>query len=190
MPTSKLQKLSDLLQELDGLADQGTLEDQIEVGSALWEAGDRIKNTLDKIKGRARAEALTHVSEEKGSYTIDGSESATCTVTIPSPSTSVVKGTDMESLKTALGTDFTLYFEEVTTYKPRPEFGERVVKVDNQVHQDLLVRSVFQKENTPRVSFRRPTPKKKNPEVIVKNTKSQASPVSDVDSVLNELLDS
>jgi hypothetical protein len=48
-----------------------------------------------------------------------------------------------------------LFFEEVTTFKPRKEFDERVTALTNPLHQQILLNSIERVEPTLRVSFRR-----------------------------------
>lgn len=143
-----------LVSKLEDQAKTASLDEKVEVGSLLWEVSDVVNKKLDKIKTTVRQEAVQALNGEAGSQVFEGVENGTCSVTVTSPSTKIVKGADMDHLKTLLGPDFSLFFEEVTTYKPQSEFAKRVASSDDGQRKALL-RVVEQKENTPRVSFRR-----------------------------------
>lgn len=149
--------LLDQIKNLEAMVPGKTLNEKVEIGSILWDLGAAIEKALDGIKKEVRSEAVTRLKGAPGVETLTGTYAGTCAVTIPKPSTRVVKGADMASVKAVLGSDFSLFFEEVTTYKPRNEFTERFTDLD-AVEQQVLLKSVEQKENTPRVSFRRQAP--------------------------------
>jgi len=150
--------LLDQIKNLEAMIPGKPLNEKVEIGSILWDLGAAIDKALDGIKKEVRTEAVARLKGSPGIETLPGTYAGTCAVTIPKPSTRVVKGADMASVKSVLGSDFSLFFEEVTTYKPRSEFTERVTEMTDADQQQILLKSVEQKENTPRVSFRRQAP--------------------------------
>lgn len=146
---------------LEGLATierslaEASTERKVEIGSVLWDLGDAVKEVLDKIKQDVRVVAVEELKGQAGSTMLEGDDLGEATVTIPEASLRVPKGTNIDDLKSVLGSDFGLFFEEVVTVKPRKEFEERVVSLQNPLHQQILHNAVARVEPTPRVGFRR-----------------------------------
>jgi hypothetical protein len=153
-----LDGLTTVLEALEG----ATVERKIEVGSILWEFGDRIKEALDPLKTAVRTEAVKEMKGQVGSTTLDGDDMGEATVTIPAAQLRLPKGRDIEDLKRALGAKFSFFFEETITYKPHKEYEERVQQVDDALTQKVLFDAIERNELTPRVSFRRDKPSKRN----------------------------
>lgn len=154
-----------LLDGLDNIQQSmvdASLERKVEVGSVLWEVGDRLKKVLDTIKEDVRGAAVKDLGGQVGSTKIDGDDWGTAKVNIPAASLRVVKGKDIKSIKAALGSRFPLFFEEVVTYKPHKEFETRVEQVDEALEQKILLDAVERHELTPRVSFMRNQPSRRD----------------------------
>jgi len=155
-----------LLQNLETLKDllkSSGLDNKVEIGSMLWALGDEITKTLNGVKTDLRNEAITQLNGKKGSVELKGTDLGVATINIPSPTIRVPKGKDMSVVKSVIGSDFSIFFEEVLTYKPREGFDKHVVKVTNPLHQEILLTSVEQEELTPRVSLKRNPPPKTQP---------------------------
>ena len=116
---------------------------------------DTVRDVLDEIKKDVRVVAVTQLNGQTGSATLKGDDLGEATVNIPDATLRVPKGTNIDDLKRVLGSDFGLFFEEVTTIKPRSEFEDRVTALQNPLHQQILHNSVSRMEPTPRVSFKR-----------------------------------
>ena len=132
-----------------------SIERKIEIGSVLWELGDTVRDVLDEIKKDVRNTAVAQLKGQVGNARLEGDDLGEATVNIPEASLRVPKGTNIDDLKKVLGADFGLFFEEVTTVKPRKEFEERVTALPNALHQQILHNAVARVEPTPRVSFKR-----------------------------------
>jgi len=155
--------LLDGLETIKKSLDESTLERKVEIGSVLWQLGDAVKDVLDRIKSDVRVEAVAELKGQAGNTKLDGDDLGEATVTIPEASLRVPKGTNIDDLKKVLGSDFGLFFEEVTTVKPRKEFEDRVTALQNPLHKQILHNSVARVEPTPRVSFKRhELPKRKD----------------------------
>lgn len=155
---SAAQTITQQIRVLESFLQGKPLAEKVEIGSLLWDLRDLVSDTLDKIKDELRDEALSKLKRNPGIENFQGSFSGSCSVTVPKPSTRIVKGTDMSTLRTMLGDDFSLFFEETVSYKPRREFEERVAALEDPLHQQVLIKSIEHKDNTPRVSFRRNLP--------------------------------
>jgi hypothetical protein len=148
------------VERLKAMLPTANTEDAVEIGSVLWCLGDAIGETLNTVKTNLRTEATTQLAGGTGTASFDGSDLGTAVVNIPKASLKVPKGKKIEDIKMAIGSDFSLFFEEVVSYKPRKEFDERVTNLSNPLHQQILLNSVERVEPTPRVSFRRNAPAK------------------------------
>jgi len=155
------QVLLDGLDNIRTMMESASIERKIEVGSVLWELGDRLKETLDAIKKDVRQAAVQELGGQVGNVTLEGDDMGEATVTIPNASLRVPKGTNVENIKQALGSRFPFFFEEVITHKPQKEFEERVAAVTDALEQKILLSAVERTELTPRVSFRRHKPPKR-----------------------------
>lgn len=156
------QILLDGLDNIKASLQDAPIERKVEVGSVLWELGDRVKLVLDEIKEDVRKAAVKELGGQVGNTTIDGDDMGSATVTIPSASLRIPKGKDIESIKKALGNRFPFFFEEVVTFKPHKEFEDRVEKIDDALEQKILLDAVERQELTPRVSFRRDRPSRRS----------------------------
>lgn len=155
------QVLLDGLDNIKKSMENAPIERKVEVGSVLWELGDRVKEVLDAIKADVRKAAVSGLGGQIGNITINGDDMGSATVTIPSASLKVPKSKDIESIKQVLGSRFGFFFEEVTTFKPHKEFEDRVEKIKDPLEQKVLLDAVERQELTPRVSFRRDRPSRR-----------------------------
>lgn len=126
----------------------------VEAGTILAAIVTSATNALTDIKSNLRDTALSEL-EGSGSVDIEGSEVGKVTVTVPKPKLSLVKGTDPEVLKRHLGDNFDLYFETKVSYAPRKNAGEMVARMATGQDRDLLLCSLEESAQTPRVSFRK-----------------------------------
>jgi hypothetical protein len=132
-----------------------TTERKVEIGSVLWQLGDRVRDVLDDIKKDVRVVAVAELKGQVGHTTLEGDDLGEAIVNIPEVSLRVPKGTNIDDLKKVLGSDFGLFFEETITIRPRKEFEDRVTVLTNPLHQQILHNAVARVEPTPRVSFKR-----------------------------------
>ena len=149
------QVLMDGLNNIQESLKDASIERKVEVGSVLWEFWDRTKKVLDTIKKDVRTEAVDLLNGASGTTTVDGDDSGSAMVVVPSASLRIPKGKNIEDIKKALGPKFSLFFEEVTTFKPQKEFESRVEALDDSLEQTILLEAVERHEMTPRVTFRR-----------------------------------
>ena len=149
------QVLLDGLNNLRAAMEGAPLGRKIEVGSILWELGDRVKDVLNEIKKFVRIDAVAQLEGQVGTCTLEGDDWGEATVNIPEATLRVMKGADIDDLEDVLGNDFSLFFEEVLTIKPRKEFEDRVTSLENALHKQILLNAVQRDEPTPRVSFKR-----------------------------------
>lgn len=150
------------LDMLEKSLERAAMERQVEIGSVLWDFDDRVREVLDKIKVGVREEAVARLKGQVGRTIIEGDDMGEATVRIVEAGLRVPKGVNVEDVKHALGADFDLFFEETVTIKPRKEFEERVTAVTSSLHQQVLHNAVERVEHTPRVSFRRHKPSKRD----------------------------
>lgn len=156
------QVLLDGLENIRKAMDEAPIERKIEMGSILWELGDRVKEVLDTIKKDVRQVAVQELGGQVGNTTLAGDDMGEATVTIPSASLRIPKGKDIESIKNAIGSRFPFFFEETVTYKPQKEFEDRVAEVTDPLEQKILLGAIERTELTPRVSFRRHKPSRRD----------------------------
>lgn len=154
-----------LLEGLDNIAlslADAPVARKVEVGSVLWDVDERIVEVLAKIKESLRVEAIQRLDGGFGNCTIDGDDLGEASVRVLEAALRVPRGKNIEDIKRALGPDFFgLFFEEVVTYKPRAEYEERVLAVENPLHKKILLGCIERVEQTPRVAFRRARATKK-----------------------------
>jgi hypothetical protein len=148
------------VERLKAMLNGSNIEDSVEIGSVLWYLGDAISDVLNGVKKELRSEAQQQLSGSTGTASFDGTDLGTASVNVPKASLRIPKGKKVDDIKMAIGSDFSLFFEEVTTYKPRAEFDARVTNLTNPLHQQILLNAVERVEPTPRVSFRRSAPPK------------------------------
>jgi len=156
------QVLLDGLEAIRSIVKDAPIARKVEVGSVLWDLGDRVKEVLDEIKQDVRQEAVKELGGQVGTTTIEGDDMGEAAVTIPSASLRIPKGKNIEGIKQALGNRFPFFFEEIVTHKPQKEFEDRVAEVKDPLEQKILLDAVERTELTPRVSFRRNKPSKRD----------------------------
>lgn len=130
------QVLLDGLETIRDIIKEATIERKVEVGSVLWDLGDRVKEVLDEIKKDVRTEAVKERGGQVGTTTIEGDDMGEAAVTIPSASLRIPKGKDIAGIKQALGSRFSFFFEEIVTHKPQKEFEDRVAEVKDALEQN------------------------------------------------------
>ena len=153
--------LLESLESIQQAMENTPIHRKVEVGSVLWELGDRVKKVLDCIKEDVRQAAVKELGGKMGNTTIDGDDMGSATVTIPAAILKIPKGKDIKGIKKALGSKFPFFFEEIVTHKPHKEFETRVEQVEDALEQKILFDAVERQELTPRVSFRRDRPSRR-----------------------------
>lgn len=156
------QVLLDGLEAIKESMKDASIERKVEVGSVLWDLGDRVKDVLDGIKADVRRAAIKELNGQTGNASFEGDDMGSANVTVLAARLKVPKGKDFDSIKSVLGSRFSLFFEEVTTYRPHKEFENRVAQVEDPLEQKTLLESVERQELTPRVSFRRDKPSRRD----------------------------
>lgn len=144
-----------ILELAEGIEPDSPLEELVEAGTVLAAIVNLANTELAEIKADLRDHALDELRDEAGSCTFEGLDVGQVTVTVLSNKVSFVKGTDPEVLKTKLGDDFDLYVETKITYIPRKNAAELAAKVATGQERDLLLCSLEETPQTPRVSFRK-----------------------------------
>ena len=133
----------------------------VEVGTLLWDLINAADKALKEIKKTCRQEAWEAQKGAVGTHVIDGSDLGEASVNIPQAVWKLKKGKDIDGLKSAMGSNFSLFFEETVTFKPRSEWDTLVSQPGvDPLHKQLLMDAVNREEPTPRVSFRRNKPPK------------------------------
>lgn len=130
------------------------LEDRIAAGARLWNLINEAEGALAPLKEHLRDEARAQLGNDPGSIHLEGSGMTRAVVTVPRPSYSVTKVTDMPALKQLLGAAFDGLFEEVTTYKVRgvPASG-KIASLTPEARNAALA-AITQADPTPRVAFK------------------------------------
>jgi hypothetical protein len=146
------------IDNLSAMVAEGNIDFKVEVGSLLWDLGNAIEKAMKAIKGDVRTEAWDELGGAVGNTKISGTDLGEATVTFPKATLRIPKGKNVDDIKSAIGGDFSLFFEEEVTFKPRKEFEERVAKLQNALHKQILMDAIERKEATPRVSFTRHPP--------------------------------
>jgi len=150
--------LLDGLDQIRGLLETASLPTKTEIGSVLWEVDEALAQLLDTVKDALRSEAVRELDGRVGTHTFLGEDLGEAAVLIPQPVLRVPKGKNMDDVRRGLGSQFSMFFDEITTYTPRKEFEERVVALNDQATQQILLDAVERVELTPRVSFKRNRP--------------------------------
>jgi hypothetical protein len=150
------QSLDDLQEATTDLAGrvQGLpLPEAVITGQHLWWVIKRATDLLDEIKVRLRNEAAAMPDRGMNTHRFDAPDGSHALVIPSSPTLEVKKDADMPGVKTALGTQFGDFFEEVIVYKPRKSFQTGVTKCAAD-QQAALLNVVTMQERAPRVVFK------------------------------------
>lgn len=147
---------------LDTVLEGASSEQRVEIGSVLWQLGDKIKEVIDQVKAELRTDAVAELGGQTGSITFEGDDIGEASVIVPSATLRVPKGRNVDDLRKQLGDEFDFYFETVTTVKPRKEFEDRVSMQESPLRKQVLLNAVERVEPTPRVLFKRHKLPKKN----------------------------
>lgn len=154
---SRLEEIRNYLLEItDPLSEEDTpLEDVVEAGTLLAAVINTALERLDGIKRILREEALEDLKHDPGSVSFEGVYHGYVTVSVPKPKLTLPKKVDPETLRRNLGDRFDLFFNTKTTYVPRTDAGELILRIATREEKDLLLQALEEKEGTPRVSFRK-----------------------------------
>ena len=141
------------IDDLEGLS----LQDQVEIGAALWDIINRANTLIDPIKASLRKEAIDALNGCEGAKEFLGTGGkAKATVQIPKPSTKVRKSVDMVALKEQVGESlFDEVFTTNTSYKVKATMTQTITKLGSVSSRDSLMDAIEVTDNTPRVNFRR-----------------------------------
>ena len=150
-PTGTLQAIQGELTHLEKVEmDKLSRNELVTFGQHLWRIINRAEVIIESVKTRLRQEASGAASTTK--FESDDKDSR-ATVTPQSPTVEVLKDANMTAVKAALGTEFYVYFDETTVYKPRKDFRERVLKMAPK-DQPLLLNVVKVTPRTAKVGFK------------------------------------
>lgn len=116
----------------------------VQLGHQFWQITNQLEEFLTVVKDRLRTDAGAATETVKF---------GPASVIPHSPTIEVKKDFDAEALQQKLGESFGDYFEEVTTYKPRKDFQEKVKKADPRL-QALLLEAVNLNARIARVVFK------------------------------------
>lgn len=153
-PNDLLGEILSRIQQLEDTIEGQPVEEQVEVGAALWAVYERASQAMETAKKDLREAALEKLGGP-GAHTFNGTGATEAMVTIPNPSLRLQKDADVALLKKVLGGDFGRYFDEKVSYVPRKEFNERRASDKDATHAAMLDKYVDTVPNTPRVTFRR-----------------------------------
>jgi len=153
-PNDLLGEIISRITQLEDSIEGQPVEDQVEIGAALWAVTERATQAMEQAKKDIRDEAVEQLGGP-GTHTFNGNGTTQALVTIPNPSLKLQKDADVELLQKILGGDFDRYFDTKTTYSPRKEFNERRASDKDGTHTAMLDKYVDVMPNTPRVTFRR-----------------------------------
>lgn len=153
-PNDLLGEIVSRIQQLEDGIEGQTVEEQVEIGAALWAVNERAVAAMETAKKDIREEAVEQLTGP-GTHTFAGTGATQAMVSIPNPSLRLQKDADIELLQKVLGGDFDRYFDTKTTHTPRKEFNERRASDQDASHTAFLDKFVDVVPNTPRVTFRR-----------------------------------
>ncbi len=152
----KLRQIRTLVREVTDALTDDSLEDSVEVGTALASVVRLSNDALTGIKSTFRTAALDQHQGRAGTRTFEGLDGRQVSVAVPSPTLRLLKSTDMDRLRRSLGDEFEKFFETKVTYKPRLGLGERIMALPASDTKNTLLLALEEVEGTPRVSFPKP----------------------------------
>jgi hypothetical protein len=150
-----LRQFRSTLAVMEDSLDSADIEHLVEVGSAMSAAIASANDLLTVVKTKLRDQALQDLKHAPGAVTYKGSEEGEVTITNPEPTLQLLKDADPDILRRELGSDFDLYFESRTSYKPKKSAGERIVKLASGKQKTVLMTALHSQDGTPRVSFKK-----------------------------------
>lgn len=133
--------------------DDATFPVVVETGYCLWEVAEMATSALTSVKAMLRSKALGELQGGTGSKEFTGSGGARCQVTVLPPIIRLRPDADLQKIKATLKDRYSMFFDEVTTVKPRKGFEE--LAVEDPTTTGLLTQAVTVEEATPRVTFKR-----------------------------------
>jgi hypothetical protein len=154
-----MNSVRELIQDAEQMVATGSPKEIAATALALAALSDSIQKALDPLKTRLREEATRSLGSHLGadlpySYDFELPEGKVV-VTIPKRTVKLSKSTDIDGLQAMLGDQFAVYFETVVNHKPRRNFPDLIqARVASDGVRDLLLKSIDQKDSTPRVSFK------------------------------------
>jgi hypothetical protein len=150
------------LEAIEQSLDTATLEHQVEVGSVLWDLDNRVHAVLEKIKTAIREKAIQRLGGQVGTTVIQGNDRGEAGVKILDADLRVLKHVDVGDLRRVLGPLFDTFFKEKVVLSPREDFEKLVLTLTDATQQKTLHDAIERVELTPRVSFRRQQPSKRD----------------------------
>lgn len=150
---AKLRQILQLVQEVSDDLDQLSLNDNVEVGTALYSVVRVASEALAGIKGSLRVAARNRLGNQPGIEDFKGSNGVTVTVTVPSPTLHIAKAVDINNLRRVLGNRFDQFFETKVVYKPRKGVADRIMKLPGGNVKNTLLLALQEVDSTPRVAF-------------------------------------
>lgn len=121
-------------------------KDLVLLGQRLWWLIKHAEKLLGVIKDKLRQEAA-------GANRRFEADDSHCLVLPQKPTIELRKGLDIAEMKTKLGPRFSEFFEEVVTYKPKPDFKQRTAAADADTAA-LLLNAVTLNTRSARVVFK------------------------------------
>ena len=129
--------------------------DIVDVGTALAAIVTTATDALKGIKEDLRDRARSSLGHQPGSVAFEGLDIGQVAIVVPSPKVQLVKAADPDMLKIVLGDDFDTFFDTKVKYTPKKDATTLVVDLPAGQAKDLLLYSLEEAEQTPRVSFRK-----------------------------------
>lgn len=152
--TDLLLEIVNRISQLEEALEGQPVEDQVEIGAALWTVTERSNQAMEAAKKDIREQAVQKLGGP-GNHTFNGSGTTQAVVNIPNPSLRLQKDADISLLQKILGSNFDRYFSTKTSYTPCKEFNDRRASDKDAVHTAMLDKCVDVIPSTPRVTFRR-----------------------------------
>ncbi len=151
-----MNSVRELIQDAEQMVATGSPKEIAATALALAALSDSIQKALDPLKTRLREEATTSCAGADLPYSYDFElPEGKVVVTIPKRTVKLSRDTDIDGLQAMLGDQFAVYFETVVNHKPRRNFPDLIqARVASDGVRDLLLKSIDQKDSTPRVSFK------------------------------------
>jgi len=123
------------------------IEEAVGVGEELWATLQEAQKHLGTVKGIIRAD----VGDEPGTHILEGADGAYCNVNVQGPRAVLRPGTNLRSLERLLGSKvFNALF---VGGRPHPKFMDKIKRITDTNHLNVLMGAVDLKTYPARVSF-------------------------------------
>ena len=156
-PVEGLTRIRQILDRMTvGLCEDSTVEEYVEVGTVFFAVITSATGTLNEVKTVLREDALEELNRTPGQAFFNGDAEGEATVTVPNPKLKLVKDADIGALQSTLGVEFSKFFTTKITHTPCKGAGDLVAALPPGAARSLLLASLKETPETPRVSFRRP----------------------------------